>query len=91
MSTNNFLRSISEQIVREIWKRQLFQTNNLEVIDGRRTRIVSTGVGNPNGGPDFLGAKIEVGGVLFSGDVELHCRPGDWKRHSHHTDPNIIE
>jgi hypothetical protein len=71
MSTNNFLRSISEQIVREIWKRQLFQTNNLEVIDGRRTRIVSTGVGNPNGGPDFLGAKIEKEEYCFQ--VTLSC------------------
>ena len=45
------------------------------------------GVYNPNGAPDFLGARIEIGGVLFSGDVELHRRPGDWKKHSHHTDP----
>jgi hypothetical protein len=87
MSTKNYLRDISEQIVREIWKRQLFQTDNLTVIDGRKTRIISTGVGNPNGGPDFLDARIEIGDVLFSGDVELHRYPGDWKKHSHHTDP----
>jgi len=43
---------------------------------------------NRDGGPDFTGARIQISGRLYAGDVEIHLTPQDWRRHGHHTDPH---
>jgi hypothetical protein len=78
---------ISEYSLRQIWKRQVFHSLNLLTLDRKEIKIISPGVSNPNGGPDFLDARVKIGEITFAGDVELHRRFGDWRQHSHHTDP----
>jgi hypothetical protein len=78
---------ISEYSLRQIWKRQVFQSHNLLTLDWKEIKIITPGVSNPNGGPDFLDARIKIGEITFAGDVELHCHFSDWRQHSHHTDP----
>ena len=31
--------------------------------------------------------RVEIGGELRTGDVEIHVRPGDWNAHGHSADP----
>lgn len=37
-------------------------------------------------GPDFLNAKIEINGMLWIGNVELHVKSKDWFLHGHQND-----
>ncbi len=59
---------------------------NLQDSEGNVIRIINVGTLNPNQGADFLNAKIEMGGVTFTGDVELHIDSREWYQHGHHTD-----
>src|SRR5436305_6958915 len=39
-------------------------------------------------GPDFQGAILaREDGLLLRGDVEIHVRASDWRRHGHQRDP----
>lgn len=37
-------------------------------------------------GPDFLNAKIEINGIIWIGNVELHVKSKDWFLHGHQND-----
>ena len=34
-----------------------------------------------------MGARLRIGGVVTTGDVELHLRAADWRAHGHASDP----
>lgn len=44
------------------------------------------GVLNRFHGPDFQGAEVEIDGIRYRGDVEIHLNRGDWFNHGHHLD-----
>lgn len=57
--------------------------------DGTRIDILHPGDFNDHrGGPDFLGARISIDGIVISGDIELHRNTSDWDKHGHTSDPN---
>ena len=87
MKKNLKVPPVPERLLREIWKRKLFNVESLSSIDGSKIEIISIGHSNPNGGPDFLDAKIKIGENVFIGDVELHRRLSDWQQHTHYKDP----
>jgi len=79
---------IPERFLRHIWKNGLFDSSSLFTSDGVRVAVRSPGVINPDGGPDFTGASVRIGHVLYRGDVELHIRGSAWRAHRHCTDPH---
>lgn len=78
-----------EDLLRHIWSRLLFDTERLVTSDGRAVRISSPGNLSRKSGPDFREARIEIGGVMFAGDVEFHRTASDWQQHDHQNDPNF--
>ncbi len=79
---------MNEDLLRHIWSRQLIDTERLVTTDGRAVRISAPGNLSRKSGPDFREARIEIGEVMFIGDVEFHRTAGDWVQHDHHNDPN---
>lgn len=75
-----------EDLLRHIWSKQLFDTTRLVTLDGRAVRILDPGTLSRISGPDFLDAKIDIGGTMYSGAVEFHRTMDDWRLHRHHTD-----
>lgn len=78
---------VSERLVQAIWADQLFHTERLFDRDGRSIRVLSPGRWNVEGGPDFTDARLEIGGVLRRGDVEIHLHATGWDEHGHEADP----
>ena len=76
-----------EQLLHYVWKHRLFPLKPLTTTDGLSVEVIDPGLANRNAGPDFFNAKIKLNGVTWVGNVEIHLRSSDWKRHHHHEDP----
>ncbi|MBI5365680.1 MAG: DUF2851 family protein, partial [Planctomycetes bacterium] len=74
---------LSEYLVHCVWLDQRLRAAGLTTLDGRAVRVITPGHWNLDGGPDFRGAELEIGGVRTAGEVEVHLATGDWRRHGH--------
>jgi hypothetical protein len=79
---------MKEEFLQYVWKFQQFKSNELVTTEGLPVEVVYPGEHNVNAGPDFLNARIRIGGTLWAGNVEVHVRASDWYRHNHHHDPS---
>lgn len=79
---------MKENLLHFIWKLKLFSSNKLQTIHGEIIEIISTGIENVNGGPDFLNAKIVIDKQLWAGNIEIHINSSDWYVHNHEIDGN---
>ncbi|MCY3712086.1 MAG: DUF2851 family protein [Gemmatimonadetes bacterium] len=85
---------IAEALIWHLWQNELSRTGRtgqsgrLRLTDGRTLRVHHPGTLNPDSGPDFLQAVLSFGpGKRLRGDVEIHIKPADWRRHGHTSDP----
>mgnify|MGYP000167769259 CR=1 FL=1 len=74
---------VNEEFLQFIWKFQLFNFSNLKCTNKEELLILSPGTHNHNSGPDFLNTRLRLGGMLWSGDVEVHFKSSDWYLHNH--------
>lgn len=71
-----------------IWAGQRFPREALGLADGSSLQVVYRGRPGRGPGPDFRDAVIALAdGRLLHGDVELHVRASDFRRHGHNSDP----
>ncbi|MGB3542369.1 DUF2851 family protein [Rubrivirga sp.] len=78
---------VPEAAIQDAWVRGLFDPTRLVTAEGEKVNVVTRGRLNRDSGPDVIGARIEVGGVLWAGDVEIHLASSAWETHGHHLDP----
>ncbi len=77
---------LSEKLLQYIWRFGLYNARSLETLAGERLEVIFPGLYNANGGPDFLHAKIRIGGTVLAGNIELHLQSSGWFRHHHDRD-----
>lgn len=75
-----------EQLMQYIWQHKLWRSEDMHTNDGRLVRVLDPGLLNTDAGPDFFNAKVEIDGQMWVGNVEIHVRASDWKRHGHDHD-----
>ncbi|WP_221029165.1 DUF2851 family protein [Actomonas aquatica] len=80
-----------ELLLQRIWAERAFCVSDGRTANGEAVRIDTVGRWNRQGGPDFKGARVCVGGQWLHGDVELHLREEDWRHHRHAADPAYNE
>ncbi|HEV3327493.1 MAG TPA: DUF2851 family protein [Puia sp.] len=80
-----------EALLHFIWQFRYFNQQELFTEAGEPLLILSAGEWNQHQGPDFLKARITIGGTLREGPVELHLRASDWLRHAHDGDLHYRE
>ena len=78
---------LKESDLSHIWEGQTFPPEAMTTADGVRLRTVYRGRRGRGAGPDFRDAIISAPAGLLEGDVELHLRSSDFRRHGHHLDP----
>lgn len=84
---------MTEAFLFHAWQHRLFKTQELITGEGEPVRVIHPGLLNSDAGPDFINARIRIGETLWAGNVEIHLRASDWKKHRHQHDPayaNII-
>ncbi len=84
---------MSEDFLHYVWKYRLWNTPELFTLRGDSVVVLHPGHHNRHAGPDFLDARLKIGGVLWAGHVEIHLRASEWYQHGHEDDPrytNVI-
>lgn len=79
---------MNERLLQFIWQFQYFNKNELQTEGGERLTIVHPGHYNTHQGPDFLDAKIVINSTTWAGNIEIHIKSSDWKKHNHSGDKN---
>lgn len=79
---------MNEKLLQFIWQHQYYNKSELCTTDGEPLEIIKPGMLNTNQGPDFLMARIRVGGTAWAGNIELHVLASDWQKHGHTLDEN---
>lgn len=75
-----------EQLLHYVWRHQIVPLQPLRTTDGQPVEVLHPGLPNRHAGPDFTGAKVRIGEVIWAGQVEIHLRSSDWLRHGHQHD-----
>lgn len=79
--------TLPERVVQKIWLQQDFAAASARLTDGRTFEVLHPGRWNLQGGPDFRGARLRLGGEEVTGDVEVHFHAADWRAHGHGANP----
>lgn len=75
---------ICEKDIATLW--QTGQCKFLSGIGCDRVKIIYPGRRNSQSGGDFRDAVIEIDGIRYYGNVEIHVSSDLWYRHGHHLD-----
>jgi hypothetical protein len=84
---------MKEEFLHYLWKYGLYYTDRLTDPDGNRITVLNPGCYNRDAGPDFFNARIQIGGTLWAGNVEIHTMASHFDLHGHQHDPaynNVI-
>lgn len=76
---------MKEDFLYYLWENCLL-TGSLATSQGQAVEVVNPGYRNTDSGPDFLEARVKIGGKLWAGHVEIHVKTSDWRRHGHQDD-----
>jgi Protein of unknown function (DUF2851) len=79
---------MTERLLQFIWQFQYYNKSELITSSGESLQVLIPGHYNTNQGPDFSNAKIKIGSTVWAGNIELHLKTSDWKKHNHHKDDN---
>ena len=77
---------MTEDFLHFIWQFGLFERNNIKSVTGDKIEIYSLGQLNSDAGPDFFNARVRINETEWAGNIEIHLRSSDWKKHKHHLD-----
>lgn len=77
---------MTERLLQYIWQFQYFNGIGLHTEEGEELQVIKPGMLNTNQGPDFTNAKINIGGTVWAGSVEIHINASDWRNHKHSAD-----
>lgn len=77
---------MKEEFLHFVWRTQSFALLPLVTTTGETIQVEYPGFYNRHAGPDFLDARVNIGGVLWCGPVELHLKSSDWLLHGHSGD-----
>ena len=76
-----------ERLLQFIWANLYFRQEDLVTTAYQPLTILNPGQSNNGDGPDFLKASIQMEGLVFHGDIEIHPDSRGWYLHRHHEDP----
>jgi hypothetical protein len=74
---------IPEEVIYKIWEERRFDSS-LTTANGISIEILDSGTRNTDeAGPDYQHARIRIGNITFTGDIEIDTFHSDWKAHGH--------
>ena len=74
---------MKEDFLHFLWLFQYFDKTDLRTTQGELLTIKQVGTPNTSSGADFSLSKLDINGVDWAGDVEIHMKSSDWNAHQH--------
>ena len=75
-----------EDFLHYIWKFRKLSLAPLMTSEKMPLVILNYGAHNQLSGPDFINARVLIGGQQWAGNVEIHLKSSDWYLHNHQND-----
>lgn len=76
---------MTEDFLHYVWQHQLL-AGGLTTTDGQPVVVLRAGDHNQDAGPDFFNARVRIGDIEWSGNVEIHVKSSAWNAHRHSHD-----
>ncbi|HLN53164.1 MAG TPA: DUF2851 family protein [Prolixibacteraceae bacterium] len=76
---------MTEDFLHYLWQNKLFK-EQLTTTEQVPVTVLNPGFHNLHAGPDFSDARLNIGGTIWAGNVEIHVNSSDWFRHGHQND-----
>lgn len=78
---------MTEEYLHQLWKNKRLPFHQIQPINASKIEVKQIGTYNENQkGPDFLFGHVQIDGIDFYGNIEIHVKSSDWYKHNHHTD-----
>ncbi len=77
---------MNEELLQYIWQYKYLLNQQLFTTYGEHIQVILPGQLNHDSGPDFFNARIQLGDTLWAGNIEIHIKSSDWKKHQHQND-----
>ncbi|MEJ6583495.1 MAG: DUF2851 family protein [Crocinitomicaceae bacterium] len=78
---------MTEDYLHQIWKEKRLPFHEIIPINASTIEVKKVGEYNENQkGPDFQLGSVNIDGVDFYGNIEIHVKSSDWYKHNHHFD-----
>ncbi len=78
---------MKEHYLHYLWKHRMIPLHRVRMSDGTAFKVIQQGQHNQHeSGPDFSDAIIEIDGLKWCGNIEIHVNAKDWYLHQHHKD-----
>ncbi len=84
---NGLKEDITERLVTEKWQSLLNKGCKLKTASEQSLTVVYPGKSSDVPGSDFQDAVIKVDGCTLKGNIEVHVKSSDWRKHGHHQNP----
>jgi hypothetical protein len=79
-------QTIKEAAVVDLWRDLACRGTKLETVDAQSVRVLYPGRTSDEPGSDIKDAVFKINGNVTKGNIEIHVRSSDWRKHSHHRD-----
>jgi hypothetical protein len=80
------MQTIKESSVANIWQYTARPGVALSTVDRQPVHILYPGRTSDEPGADIRDAVLRVNGRVLKGNIEIHVRSSDWRKHGHHLD-----
>lgn len=78
---------MNEAYLHYLWKHKKIPFHQLKLTSGKNVLIKNVGHYNEfESGPDFFNGMIEIDGLKWAGNIEIHVKSSDWYLHQHQND-----
>ena len=79
---------MTEDFLHYVWKYKAFNLSGLKTPEGETIQVIKTGEHNKDAGPDFFNARLKIGNTTWAGNIEIHLKSSDWRKHLHNNNGN---
>jgi hypothetical protein len=77
---------MKEEYLHHLWQYKKLSFHHFTSVEGEEVQVVNPGWLNVDSGPDFFSGSVIIGGMKWTGNIELHINSSDWYKHNHHKD-----